>query len=317
MSQTAPQNGQTMPPSGQNERAARLLGIGLMLIALLCFAFLDVIAKWLSPQIGPIPTTYARYLSSVILVMAVLNPWTQPGVLATRKPWMQWARSFLLFLSTILNFFALQHLQLTQTMSIMFMAPLLVALLSGPILGEWVGARRMAAIAVGFCGILLVTRPGYGGIHPAALFSVAGTFCYALYSILTRVLAAHDSSSTTMVYSGLAGLAVLTPFMPFYWQSPPTAFGWAMTVCIGGFGAVGHWLLIQAHKRAPAPVLSPFIYSQMLWMILLGWLVFGDLPDSWTLAGAGIVIASGLYLLHRERLTGRAVTNPATTKTGI
>lgn len=303
--------------SAAKERTARLHGIGLMLMALLCFACLDTTAKWLTPQIGPIATTYARYLSSVLLVLAVINPWTQPGVLATRKPWMQWARSFLLFGATILNFFAMQHLQLTQTMSIMFLAPLIVALLSGPILGEWVGTRRMIAIAVGFSGIILVTRPGFGGIHPAAILSVAGTLCYALYSILTRILAAHDSSSTTMVYSGLGGLLILTPFMPLYWQTPPTGFSWAMTILLGVFGGFGHWLLIQAHKRAPAPVLSPFIYSQMVWMILLGWLVFGDLPDGWTLAGAAIVIASGLYLLHRERITGRAVTEPARTKTGI
>ncbi len=321
MSQTAQQSGQFTADggqqAGQKERSTRLIGIGLMTLALLCFALLDTIGKWLSPQIGTLSTTYARYFSSVLLVLIVINPWTQPGVLVTRKPWMQWARSFLLFFSTLLNFLAMQHLQLTQTVSIMFMSPLIVALLSGPILGEWIGLRRTVAIAIGFSGILLVTRPGYGGIHPAALFSVAGTCCYSLYAILTRILASHDSSSTTMVYSGLGGLAVLTPFMPFFWQSPPTAFGWAMTVLIGAFGAVGHWLLILAHKRAPAPVLSPFIYTQMIWMIMLGWLVFGDLPDGWTLAGASIVIASGLYLLHRERITGRAVTEPAKTKTGI
>ena len=303
--------------TGQTERTTRLFGIGLMSLALICFSGLDGIAKWLTPQIGPIPTTYARYFSSVLLVTLVINPWTQPGVLRTSKPWMQWARSFLLFFATILNFFALQYLQLTQTMSIMFMAPLVVALLSGPILGEWVGARRLIAIGIGFCGILIVTRPGFGGIHPAAILSVLGTCCYALYAILTRILAAHDSSSTTMVYSGLGGLAVLTPLMPFYWQTPPSTLAWAMVLVIGAFGAVGHWLLIQAHKRAPAPILSPFIYTQMVWMIMLGWLIFGDWPDQWTLAGASVVIASGLYLLHRERVTGRAMTNPATTKTGI
>ena len=317
MSDPTPPGGKTTLQTLPNDRASRLIGIGLMSLALICFSGLDGIAKWLAPQIGPIPTTYARYFSSVLFVTLVINPWTQPGVLMTRKPWMQWARSFLLFFATILNFFALQYLQLTETMSIMFMAPLLVALLSGPILGEWVGTRRLVAIGVGFCGILLVTRPGFGGIHPAAILSVLGTLSYALYSILTRVLASHDSSSTTMVYSGLGGLAVLTPFMPFYWQTPPSALVWAMMLLIGAFGAIGHWMLIQAHKRAPAPVLSPFIYSQIVWMLLIGWLVFGDWPDQWTLAGASIVIASGLYLLHRERITGRVVTNPATTKTGI
>jgi drug/metabolite transporter (DMT)-like permease len=299
------------------ERAARLSGIGLMCLALMCFAGLDGCAKTLSPLIGPVPTTFARYFSSVALVSLVLNPWTQPGILATKKPWMQWTRSFLLFGSTILNFFALQYLQLTQTMSIMFMAPLLVALLSGPILGEWVGPRRLVAIGVGFCGILLVTRPGFGAMHWSALLSVAGTFCYAFYAILTRILASHDSSGTTMVYSGLGGLAILIPVVPFFWKQPESLSVWVLMLLIGGFGALGHWLLIKAHRRAPASVLSPFIYSQMLWMILLGWLLFGDLPDRWTLAGASVVIASGLYLLHRERVTGRVVTEPAKTKTGV
>jgi drug/metabolite transporter (DMT)-like permease len=313
-----------LAPSGSDstgkaahDRAARLAGIGLMCMALMCFACLDAIAKTLNPLIGPVPTTFARYLSSVVLVTMVLNPWTQPGIFITKKPWMQWARSFLLFSSTILNFAALQYLQLTETMSIMFVAPLLVALLSGPLLGEWVGARRMAAIAVGFCGILIVTRPGFGGMHWAAMFSAAGTVCYALFAILTRILSRHDSSGTTMVYSGLGGLAILSPVIPFFWKTPENLSVWFLMILIGGFGALGHWLLILAHKRAPAPVLSPFIYSQMVWMILLGWLVFGDLPDRWTLTGASVVIASGLYLLHRERVTGRVVTNPGTTKTGV
>jgi drug/metabolite transporter (DMT)-like permease len=311
------QSATNLTAAAANERAQRLAGIGLMVLALMCFSCLDAIAKWLSPKIGPVPTTYARYFSSVVLVLLVINPWTQPGVLATRKPWMQWTRSFLLFGSTILNFLALQHLQLTQTMSIMFMGPLLVALISGPLLGEWVGWRRMAAIGVGFCGILIVTRPGFGGIHPSALYSVASVFCYAFYAILTRTLAGHDSSGTTMVYSGLGGVIILTPFVPFYWRQPESLDVWALMALIGAFGAIGHWLLIKAHKRASAAVLSPFNYSQMIWMVLLGWLVFGDLPDRWTLAGAAVVVASGLYLLHRERVTGRVVTNPAATKTGV
>jgi len=298
--------GPAAPAAG--DRSGRLVGIGLICLAFLCFAFLDAIAKWLSPLIGPIPTTFARYFSSVALVLLVLNPWTQPGILKTRRPWLQWVRSFLLFGATILNFLALQHLQLTQTMSIMFLGPLLVALLSGPILGEWVGWRRLAAIGVGFCGILLVTRPGFGGIHPAALYSVAGVVCYAFYAMLTRILASHDSSVTTMVYSGLGGLLILLPVVPAYWRPPDSVEVWLLMALIGVFGAVGHWLLILAHRRAPASALSPFTYTQMLWMILLGWAVFGDLPDRWTLAGAGVVVASGLYLLHRERVTGRAVT---------
>jgi drug/metabolite transporter (DMT)-like permease len=303
--------------SYSKDKTRRLVGIGLMCTALMCFSCLDAISKWLGPHIGPLETTWARYISSVFLVSLVLNPWSQPDIALTKKPWMQAVRSLLLFMSTILNFFALQHLQLMETMSIIFLAPLLVALLSGPILGEWVGTRRMVAISVGFVGVLIVTRPGTGHVHPAALLSLAGTFCYAFYAILTRILAAHDSSATTMFYSGLGGLFILTPVMPFVWRQPENSTVVFFMVLIGAFGALGHWLLILAYKRAPAPVLSPFIYSQLIWMMMLGYFVFGDIPDRWTLVGASVVIASGLYLLHRERVTGRVPTHTGDPKTRI
>jgi drug/metabolite transporter (DMT)-like permease len=214
---------------------------------------------------------------------------------------LQAGRSLLLLASTALNFIALQYLQLTETVSIMFATPLLVALLAGPLLGEWAGPRRLAAIGVGFLGVLVVTRPGFG-LHPAAFLSLTGAVCYALYSIATRVLAGSDSSATTMFYSGLAGVLLVAPVVPWVWSVPASGLVWLMMIVLGAMGAFGHWLLILAHARAPAPVLAPFIYTQIIWMIALGFLVFGDLPDGWTLAGSAIVIASGLYLLYRERV---------------
>lgn len=317
MSQTDPLKDSQSGENTATEARNRLIGIGLMCVALLCFSLLDATAKWLTPRIGMLETTWARYVSSVVLVTMLLNPWMQPGITVTRKPWMQAARSFLLLASTALNFLALEHLQLTQTMSIIFLAPLLVALLSGPLLGEWVGTRRMIAIGVGFAGVLIVTRPGLGAIHPAALYSLAGVFCYAFFAILTRILAAHDSSATTMFYSGMAGLFILTPIMPFYWKTPESPEVIFFMVLIGVFGAVGHWMMILAYRRAPAPVLSPFIYGQIIWMMLLGYLIFADVPDGWTMGGAAVVIASGLYLLHRERITGRVPTNTGDPKTRI
>jgi drug/metabolite transporter (DMT)-like permease len=108
-----------------------------------------------------------------------------------------------------------------------------------------------------------------------------------------------------MFYSGVAGVAIMTPIVPFIWSAPPSALGWGLLFAVGAFGAIGHWLLILAHARAPAPILSPFIYTQIIWMIGLGWLVFGQWPDAWTLAGAGVVVASGLYLLYREQVRSR------------
>jgi drug/metabolite transporter (DMT)-like permease len=281
-------------------RRNRLVGLALMCGAVICFAGLDTSAKWLSHSTDPLLGVWARYVSSVVLVSLVVNPWSVPGLARTRRPWMQAGRSVLLLLSTACNFFALQYLQVAQTTSIMFAAPLLVALAAGPLLGEWIGPRRLAAIGVGFVGVLIITRPGFGGMHPAALLSVFGTACYALYAISTRVLAGSDSSATTLFYSGLAGVVLVTPFVPFVWSTPSVLIA-LMMAATGVFGAVGHWLLILAHARAPAPVLAPFLYTQLIWVVILGYLVFGDLPDYWTLIGASVVIASGMYLLYRER----------------
>ena len=292
---------QRLPP-GARDRRRRLAGIGLICGALICFSLLDATAKWLNREMDPLLAVWWRYVSSVVLVSLVINPWTHPGVLRTRRPALQAGRSLLLFLSTALNFVALQYLQLAETMSILFATPLLVALLAGPILGERVGPRRLAAIGIGFLGVLLITRPGLGTMHPAALLSVAGAFAYAFYAIATRMLAAHDSSRTTMVYSGFAGVALMTPLLPSLWTTPSSPLVWALLVALGVFGAVGHWLLILAHARAPAPVLSPFIYTQIVWMLALGYVLFGDWPDTWTLIGSAVVIASGLYLLYRERV---------------
>lgn len=244
----------------------------------------------------------ARYIISVALVSIILNPWSRPGIVKTSRPWLQGIRSLLLLTSTALNFFALKYLQLAETVSIMFATPFLVALLAGPILGEWAGPRRLIAIAVGFVGVLVITRPGLGGLHPAALLTVCGCFCYAFYSISTRMLAASDSPETTMFYSGMVGAVVMVPLVPLFWSWPADGLSWLLMLSTGLFGALGHWLLILAHQRAPASMLSPFNYSQIVWMVALGWFVFGQIPDRYTFIGAGIVIASGLYLLYRERV---------------
>lgn len=290
-------------PSLDEARRARLTAIGLMCAAVLCFALLDTNAKWLGLNgMDPLMVSFGRYGVSVLLVSFLINPWSHPGVLRTKRPWLQFFRSLMLLGSTVLNFFALRYLQLAETISIMFAGPFLVALASGPLLGEWPGPRRLVAIGIGFLGVLVVTRPGVGGMHPAALLSVLGCFCYAFYVLSTRMLAGSDSSETTMVYSGLAGTLALLPVLPFVWSAPQNPVAWVSLFATGFFGAVGHWMLILAHRLAPATVLAPFMYSQLAWMVLMGWLVFGQWPDRWTLAGGGIVIASGLYLLYRERV---------------
>lgn len=287
-------------PSATDPRA-RMKGIGLICLALVCFALLDTTAKWLNGHMNTVQVIWARFTGHFVLSFLIVNPWISPGLVRTRRLKLQLARSALLLGSTAFNFVALRYLQLDQTASIMFTAPFFVAALAGPILGEWIDWKRWTAIGVGFAGILLVTRPGAGGIHPAAVFSVMAAGCFALYSITTRILASHDRTDTTSFYSSVVGLLVSSVAVGWVWTTPASWTTMAGMLAVGAFGWIGHLILIVAHRYAPAPVLAPFSYSQIVWMSLTGALVFGDKPSSWTMAGAGIVIVSGLYLLSRER----------------
>ena len=244
---------------------------------------------------------WARYASHFFISLLVVNPWTMPGLMKTQRPWLQIGRSALLFASTACNFVALRYLQLDQTATISFTTPFIIALLAGPLLGEWIHWRRWLAIIVGFCGVLLVTRPGFGGIHPAAIFSLISMICYALYNIMTRFLAGQDTTGTTAFYTALVGFLAASVPLPAVWVTPTEPLVIVGMIAVGAFGWIGHLFLIVAHRYAPAPVLAPYIYTQLIWYVAGGFLVFGDLPNGFTLAGAAIVTASGLYLLYRER----------------
>jgi drug/metabolite transporter (DMT)-like permease len=288
-----------------HDHRQRLRGIALMCGALAFFSCIDATGKFLNLHMDPLQVVWARYASGFLLAFLLSNPVTTPALVRTKRPVLQIARSTLLLLSTIFNFIALQFLQLDEALAILFSTPFFVAVLSGPLLGEWVGWRRWIAIVVGFLGVLLVARPGAGGIHPAALLTLAGALCYAIYIIATRVLARSDSNETTLFYSNLVGAVAMLPVLPFVWRTPDSVLLIVLMVAIGGFGSLGHYLLIIAHRIAPAAVLAPFIYSQLVWTTILGYLIFADVPNRWTLAGASIVVASGLYLLYRERVRGR------------
>ncbi|MGE0847141.1 MAG: DMT family transporter [Flavobacteriaceae bacterium] len=289
-------------PASGDDPAERLAGIGLMCLALLCFSCLDTTAKLLSRDFHTFQIVFARYLGHLVVVAAIVSPARSSLLWRTRQPLLQFVRGLLLLGSTMCNFLALQYLQLAETMSIFFSTPLLVAALAGPLLGEWIGPRRWAAVLFGFAGILVVTRPGLGGMHPAALFSVGAALCYAFYAIVTRVLMSRgEGVLATQFYGALIGTLCVLPLVPGHWQSPHDDLSMALMLAMGAFGAIGHGLLTLAHRIAPAPVLSPFIYTQIVWMVSLGFLVFHDVPNPWTLVGAAIVISSGLYLLFRER----------------
>lgn len=284
----------------RDEKINRLIGIGLMCLTFLCFTGLDTTAKWLNHSIPTIQIVWARYSFSVVLVLLIINPKTKPGVLTTKKPLVQIIRSLLLLLSTLANFVALNYLQLAQTTTIALATPLLVSALSGPLLGESVPRDRFIAIGIGFLGVVSVARPGFGGIHPVAILSILGMCCYAGYALMTRFLVGHDQTETTLVYSGLVGAVILSFGLPFFWEPPPDLATWALMLSMGLYAAVGHFFLITAHRFAPAYVLSPFMYTQLGWMTLSGYLVFGDVPDSFTIAGGVIIVLSGLYLIFQE-----------------
>ena len=282
------------------QRRQRLTGIALMCCAVASFSCLDTTGKYLNYHMATAQVVWARYFFASFLTFLFSNPIRQPGIMRTTRPFMQVGRSALLLLATILNLFALRWLQLDEALSILFATPFLVALLGVLLLGEWVGWRRWTAIIVGFCGVLVVARPGFGGLHPAALLSVGGTVCYAFYVISTRVLSRTDSNETTQFYTNLVGAVAMTAILPLVWTWPDNTMVAALMVLIGALGGGGHYLLIRAHRLAPASTLAPFIYTQMVWTTTLGFLVFGDVPHYWTVVGGVIVISSGLYLLHRE-----------------
>jgi len=289
-----------------DQMRARLTGIGLMCGAVLSFACLDAIAKYLNGYMDTLQVVWARYTGAFVLTLFIFNPVSRPGMMRTSRPLLQLVRSAMLLGSTITNFLAFRYLQLDQALAILFSTPFIVAILAGPVLGEWIGWRRWVAILVGFSGVLLVTRPGVGDVHWAALYSVASAVFYSLYIVATRVLSKSDTSDTTLFYSNLVGAVAMLPVMPLVWNTPDDPFIIFLMVAFGAFGSFGHYLLIVAHRLAPASVLAPFMYTQLVWAIGFGFMIFGDVPNSWTLAGAAVVVASGLYLLHRERVRGTA-----------
>jgi drug/metabolite transporter (DMT)-like permease len=292
-----------LPPSSNADPSQTLKAIGLMTLAILCFATLDTTAKYLvdESKVPVAQVVWLRFAGHVVFSAVVLWPFALRPSLRSAKPLIQVIRSCLMILTTGLNFIALKYLQLDQTVTIFFLTPLLVAALAGPLLGEWVGWHRVLAIVAGFVGVLVVMHPGLGTVHWAMLLVLGATLGYSLYNIATRYLAPFDPASVTQTYTPLVGVLVMTPFGLAAWQWPDAWWLWILFGSLGVWGGLGHWLLILAHKHAPAPVLAPYIYLGLIWMSFAGYLVFRDIPTWWTLGGGSIVILAGLYLFARER----------------
>jgi drug/metabolite transporter (DMT)-like permease len=279
----------------------RLIGIGILSGTFVFFAVLDTGAKWLVRTLPVVEVVWLRFLAHVLFTGALLAPRHGMALVRTRRPGLQLLRAALLPTMTALNFWALQYLQLAETGAIQFTVPILIALFATPLLGERLDGARWAAIVAGFVGVLIIIRPGTQGFHPAMLLALANAVLYAIFNLATRSLAAYDPPEATQFLSALGSTIALTPFALLAWQTPASWQEWAVAGLIGVSGGLGHWLLAVAHRYAPASVLAPFLYQQILYMMLFGYLVFGDLPDVAVVAGGAIVIASGLYLIWREQ----------------
>jgi drug/metabolite transporter (DMT)-like permease len=244
---------------------------------------------------------WLRFAIHVVIGGVILFPLR--GLALVKTNHMRWhvVRAVMFCVMTGMNFWALQYLQLTVTSTIFFVIPILIALMAAPLLGEKLDPGRWIAILAGFAGVLVVVRPGGADFHPAMLVSLANAFLYAIYNMMTRRLAAYDSPETIQYLPAVGATVLLAPFAMAGWQSPADWVEWMVACLLGVFGGLGHYLLALAHRYAPASVLAPFLYQQVIYMAIFGYLVFGDVPSAGVWVGAAIVAASGLYLFARER----------------
>lgn len=288
----------------------------LVIVACFGFSFLDASAKYLVQSGLSAPfVAWMRFAIHLVCVLILFRAWSNKALFQVKNLPAQLVRGVFLFGSTVFNFLALQTLQLAETISIYFFAPMVITALAGPLLGEWAGWRRWMAVLVGFMGVLVITRPGVGEVGMGHAYAVMSMMSYCLYVIMTRHMGATETSESLIFYSALAPTILMFPSVPLAGSLPQDAIQWTLIFAIGVLGAFGHYLLILAYKRATTSALAPYPYSQMIWMIALGWLVFSDLPDIWTLVGAAIIVMSGLYIVHREhrlRLASRTTPNGET-----
>jgi len=275
-------------------------GVAWMLLTTFFFLSLDAVAKHLVSSYPVIQVVWGRFLFHLILAAMILGPRFGFFVRSANLP-LQIVRSILLLATTVLFFFGVRLLPLAEASAIMFTSPILLSILAIPFLGEKVGPYRWAAIFVAFLGALVVVRPGTGVMGVGALFLLGCSFCNAFYQLITRKLRGTDEARTTLLYTALAGTVGASLAVPLVW-TPIAAGDWPLFAALGVFGCLGHFTLIKAFQSAPATVVAPFSYASIIWAILYGFLFFGDLPDFWTLVGASIIAAGGLYILHRDQI---------------
>ncbi|SFP44048.1 DMT family transporter [Tranquillimonas alkanivorans] len=289
---------------GKEDRT--LAGLLTMCAAVACFTSIDTSAKWLIlAGLPPLQVVLMRYAGHFVLSLLFFMPSDGPAAFRSVSPGRQFLRSSLLLGSTVCNFTALNWLPITVTTAIFFAGPIAVTLLSIPVLGERVGVRRLVAVIVGFSGVLIVVQPWGAEFHPAMFLSLAAMTCAALYFVMTRMLAGEETNATSQLWSSGLATVCIAPFALPGWQWPDTGPEITVALAIGCFGGVGHYLATAAHRLADASVLAPVVYLQLLFATIAGIVVFATYPSLWTLAGAMVIVGSGIYIWSRETRAGR------------
>ncbi|MZR30307.1 DMT family transporter [Sneathiella litorea] len=279
-------------------------GIVLFCTAVFLFAVMDSFAKYAGQTYSPLQVVWARCFFHIVLLILFLGPIHGLNLIRTNNLKIQILRSMLLLGATICIFTAIKYIPLADAGAIAATSPLFVILLSVLLLKEKISLRRWCAVGVGFAGAMIVLRPGLSMVHPAMFLVVLMSLFYALYQLTTRFLSGVDSSVTTAFYSVLVGTIVMSFVMPFVWIMPDLE-GWILLAIVGFLGGVSHFIMIVAFKYTAASTVAPFNYTQLIWMAVIGYLAFGNLPDGMTILGAAIIVGSGLYIIHRERQTTR------------
>ncbi len=283
-------------PSSEPSASQPFLAISLICVSTLFFSAMGACAKWLAADLPVVQIIWGRYFFHALLIV-VLFPRRAPSLLASGRKDLQVLRSVLVLGATVCAFTALRYLPLASVAALGFVGPLLVLGLATVFLGERVGLARWIAVATGFVGVLVILRPGLGVMHWASLLPLMMAACYATYQVLTRVIRGLAPPLTSLFYTALVGTVAASCVVPFYWV-PLSPGQWAGMIGAGFFGGAGHLAVIKAYESAHASRVAPFVYSELVWAIAIGWAVFAQLPDLWTLAGSALLVATGLYLLN-------------------